>query len=178
MLIPTAQITLGSEDVEIGTACYLLGRVHLGEKVQIGDYCRLENVTLFGTTTVGDSVGLWDVTATDTTFESNPLPETLAASVQGLATETTIQNSTFEAVCVGKGVQLSAVAARGTVIPADIVLSHRALGVPLAQAPPAVPKQLFEQIVSYTRIYSWSFHVWREERTTGLGKPSSTCSIP
>ena len=144
---PAAQITLNSEDIEIGTACYLIGSVHLGEKVQIGDYCRLENVTLLGATTVGDSVGLQDVRANDTTFESNPLPETLSAPVQGLATRSTIKNSTFDAVSVGNNVQLSAVAAHGTVIPADITLSHRTLGVPLAQTPPGVPKTLFDQIV-------------------------------
>ena len=145
---PAAQITLDSEDIEIGTACYLLGRVHLGEKVQVGDYCRLENVTLLGTTTVGDAVGLQDVTANDTTFESSPLPERLAASVRGLATQSTIENSKFDAVSVGKSVQLSDVVAHGTVIPSDTVLSHRTLGVPQAQAPPAVPKSLFEQIVT------------------------------
>ena len=144
---PAAQITLNGEDIEIGTACYLTGRVHLGEKVQIGDYCRLENVTLLGSTTVGDSVGLQDVSANDTTFESNPLPETLSAPVQGLATQSTIKNSTFDAVCVRNNVQLSAVAAHGTVIPADITLSNRTLGVPLAQTPPGVPKPLFDQIV-------------------------------
>ena len=144
---PAAQITLNSEDIEIGTACYLIGRVHLGEKVQIGDYCRLENVTLLGSTTVGDSIGLQDVSANDTTFESNPLPEILSAPVQGLATRSTIKNSTFDAVSVGNNVQLSAVAAHGTVIPADISLSNRTLGVPLAQTPPGVPKTLFNQIV-------------------------------
>lgn len=144
---PAAQITLNGEDIEIGAACYLIGSVHLGEKVQIGDYCRLENVTLLGSTTVGDSVGLQDVTANDTTFESNPLPETLSAPVQGLATQSTIKNSTFDAVSVGNNVQLSAVAAHGTVIPADITLSNRTLGVPLAQTPPGVPKPLFDQIV-------------------------------
>ena len=144
---PAAQITLNGEDIEIGTACYLIGSVHLGEKVQIGDYCRLENVTLLGATTVGDSVGLQDVRANDTTFESNPLPETLSAPVQGLATRSTIKNSTFDAVSVGNNVQLSAVAAHGTVIPADISLSNRTLGVPLAQTPPGVPKTLFDQIV-------------------------------
>ena len=144
---PAAQITLNGEDIEIGTACYLIGRVHLGEKVQIGDYCRLENVTLLGSTRVGDSIGLQDVTANDTTFESNPLPETLSAPVQGLATRSTIKNSTFDAVSVGNNVQLSAVAAHGTVIPADISLSNRTLGVPLAQTPPGVPKTLFNQIV-------------------------------
>ena len=102
---PAAQITLNSEDIEIGTACYLIGSVHLGEKVQIGDYCRLENVTLLGSTTVGDSIGLQDVSANDTTFESNPLPETLSAPVQGLATQSTIKNSTFNAVSVGNNVQ-------------------------------------------------------------------------
>ena len=144
---PAAQITLNGEDIEIGTACYLIGRVHLGEKVQIGDYCRLENVTLLGSTTVGDSVGLQDITANDTTFESNPLPETLSEPVQGLATRSTIKNSTFDAVSVGNNVQLSAVTAHGTVIPADITLSNRTLGVPLAQTPPGVPKPLFDQIV-------------------------------
>ena len=145
---PAAQITLGSEDIEIGTVCYLLGRVHLGEKARIGDYCRLENVTLFGATTVGDAVGLQNVTANDTTFESNPIPERLAAPVRGLATESTIENSTFDVVNVGNNVQFSSIVARGTVIPSDTVLSNRTLGVPPAQSPPAVPKSLFEQIVT------------------------------
>ena len=145
---PAAQITFDSEDIEIGTACYLLGRVHLGEKVQVGDYCRLENVTLLGATTIGDAVGLQDVTASDTTFEPNPLPERLAAPVRGLATASTIENSTFDTVNVGNNVQLTSIVARGTVIPSDIILSHRTLGVPPAQSPPAVPKPLFEQIVT------------------------------
>ena len=144
---PAAQITLGDEDIEIGTACYLIGRVHLGEKVQIGDYCRLENVTLLGGTTVGDAVGLQDVTANDTRFASNPLPETLSEQVQGLATRSAIKNCTFDAVHVGNNVQLSAVVAHGTVIPAETILSNRTLGVPPAQTPPGVPKPLFDQIV-------------------------------
>ena len=144
---PAAQITLGYEDIEIGTGCYLVGRVHLGEKVQIGDYCRLENVTLLGATTVGDAVGLEGVSAKDTTFEANPLPETIAAPVRALATASTIRNCTFDAVNIGSGVQLSSVVARGTVIPADLTLSDRTLGVPPAQAPPSVPKLLFDEIV-------------------------------
>lgn len=144
---PAVQITLGSNDIEIGSACYLLGRVHISEGVEIGDYCRLENVTLHGATTVGDSVGLRNVTANDTRFESNPLPDTIASPVRGLTTGSAIENSTFDAVSVREGVQLSAVAAHGTVIPADIILSNRTLGVPLAQVPPAVPKQLFDQVV-------------------------------
>ena len=145
---PAAQITLDSEAIEIGTACYLLGRVHLGEKVRIGDYCRLENVTLLGATTVGDAVGLQNVTANDTTFEASPLPERLAAPIRGLATPSTIENSTFDAVRVGRNVQLSAVVARGTVIPSDTILSNQTLGVPPAQSPPTVPKLLFDQIVT------------------------------
>ena len=145
---PAAQITLDSADIGIGTACYLLGRVHLGEKVRIGNYCRLENATLLGATTVGDAVGLQNVTANDTTFELSPIPERLAVPVRGLATGSTIENSTFDAVNVGTNVRLSAVVARGTVIPSDTVLAHRTLGVPTAQSPPAVPKSLFEQIVT------------------------------
>ncbi len=144
---PAAQITLGSDNIEMGTACYLIGRVHLGENVQIGDYCRLENVTLLGATTVGDSVGLAGVSATDTVFKGNPFPETVAAPVRGLATGSTIKNCTFDAVSVGNGVQLSSVVARGTVIPAGIVLADRTLGVPPAQTPPSVPKPIFDQIV-------------------------------
>ena len=144
---PAAQITLGGDDLEIGTACYLIGRVHLGEQVRIADYCRLENVTLLGATVVGDAVGLQDVSANDTTFESNPLRETLAEPVRGLATGSTIINSTFDAASVGSSVQLSGVVARGTVIPSGIVLTDRTLGIPPAQVPPAVPKPLFDQIV-------------------------------
>ena len=144
---PAAQITLGGDDIEIGTACYLIGRVHLGEKVRIGDYCRLENVTLLGATTVGDAVGLEGVSAKDTVFEANPIPETLAAPVRGLATISTIKNCTFDAVNVGSGVQLSSIVARGTVILPDIILENRTLGVPPAQAPPSVPKLIFDQIV-------------------------------
>ena len=144
---PAAQITLGGDDIEIGTACYLIGSVHLGEKVRIGNYCRLENVTLLGATTVGDAVGLQDVSANDTTFKSNPLPETLSQPLRGLATQSTIKNSTFDAASVGNGVQLSGVVARGTVIPSGIALTHQTLGVPPAQAPPAVAKSLFDQIV-------------------------------
>ena len=144
---PAAQITLGSEDIEIGTACYFMGRVHLGEKVRVGDYCRLENVTLLGATTVGDGIGLEGISATDTTFEANPLPETVAVPVRGLATTSTIKNCTFDTVNVGNGVQLSSVVARGTVIPSNIILADRTLGVPPAQAPPSVPKLVFDQIV-------------------------------
>ena len=58
---PGAQITLTNDDIEIGHGCYFLGRVHLGDGVRIGNYCRLENVTLLGNTSVGDRVGLKDV---------------------------------------------------------------------------------------------------------------------
>ena len=144
---PAAQITLANDNIEIGTACYLIGRVHLGEQVRIGDYCRLENVTLLGATSVGDAVGLEGVSANDTLFETNPIPETLAVPVRGLATISTIKNCTFDVTSVGHSVQLSSVVARGTVIPAGIDLTDRTLGVPPAQVPPAVPKPLFDQIV-------------------------------
>ena len=144
---PSAQITLDSEDIEIGVACYLLGKIHIGKGVKIGDYCRLENVTLRGATSVGDSVGLQNVTAKDTTFESNQLPTTLAESVRGLATISTIRNSTFDTVTVGSSVQLSDIQAHATVIPSDIRLRNQTLGVPLTESPPGVPSPLFNQIV-------------------------------
>ena len=128
-------------------ACYFVGRVHLGEQVRIGDYCRLEDVTLLGLTTVGDAVGLESVSANDTTFESNLIPETLTEPVRGLVTGSKIKNSTFDAVSIGSGVQLTAIVARGTVIPAGITLADRTLGVLPAQNPPSVPKPLFDQIV-------------------------------
>ena len=144
---PAAQITLENEQIQIGTGCYLLGRVHLGSQVRLGDYCRLENVTLLGATQVGDSVGLQDVTATDTTFKPNLIPEPVSEPVRGLATASRIARSTFDAVSIGAGVHLSGVAAVGTVIPAEIHLSDRTLGVPPAETPPGVPKPLFQQIV-------------------------------
>ena len=165
---PGAQITLESEDVHIGTGCYLLGRVHIGKNVRIGNYCRLENVTLLGATNVGDAVGLEDVSAQDTTFAANPLPATLersfvarrlrvhrenahipvSAPIRGLATGSSIKNCTFDAVAVGSGVNLSAIQAYATVIPADINVANRTLGVPPRQSPPGVSAAIFNEIIS------------------------------
>lgn len=144
---PAAQITLGSEDVEIGTACYLIGRIHIGKGVKIGDYCRMENVTLSGVTSVGNSVGMQNVSAVDTIFESNAVPTVLAEAVSGLATVSDIRNCTFDGVTVGSSVQLSDIHAHVTVIPSDIKLKNQTLGVPLAESPPGVPSSLFNQIV-------------------------------
>lgn len=144
---PLAQITLGSENIEIGAACYLLGRIHIGKDVKIGDYCRLENVILQGNTNVGDAVGLQDVTANDTVFESKYLPNSLSEPVRVLAAESKIYNSTFDGVTVGPAVQLTNIQAHTTVIPSDIRLSNQRLGVPLTESPPEVPSYLFNQIV-------------------------------
>ena len=165
---PGAQITLESEDVHIGTGCYLLGRVHIGKNVRIGNYCRLENVTLLGATNVGDAVGLEDVSAQDTTFAANPLPATLersfvarrlrvhrenahipvSAPIRGLATGSSIKNCIFDAVAVGSGVNLSAIQAYATVIPDDINVANRTLGVPPRQSPPGVSAAIFNEIIS------------------------------
>ncbi len=144
---PAAQITLSSEDIEIGTACYLLGRIHIDKGVKIGDYCRLENVTLRGATSVGDSVGMQNVSAMDTIFELNQLPTTLAKPVRGITTVSTIKNSTFDAVTVGCNVQLSDIQAHATIIPSNIKLKNQTLGVPLTESPLGVPSPLFNQIV-------------------------------
>ena len=144
---PTAQITLDNEDMEIGTACYLIGRIHIGKDVKIGDYCRLEDVTLTGTTSIGNSVGLQNVSANSTTIVSNLLPETLSEPISGIATVSTITNSTFDAVVVGSAVQLSYIQAHATVIPSEIRLSNQNIGVPSQQVPLGVQRSLFNQIV-------------------------------
>ena len=142
-----AQITLDSEDIEIGAACYLIGRIHLGKGVKIGDYCRLENVSLTGATNVGDAVGLQHVTAIDSIFESNQIPLTLGKPVSGLATVSHIINSSFDSVIVGSSVQLSDIRAHAIIIPSDIRLKNQTLGVPFAVSPLGVPSSLFNQIV-------------------------------
>ncbi|MCZ6680092.1 MAG: ARMT1-like domain-containing protein [Candidatus Poribacteria bacterium] len=127
---PAAQITVASEEIKIGHGCYLLGRVHLGEGVRLGNYCRLEDVVLLGSTTVGDLVGLKDVTATDTDFVSNPLATEVAAPLTGLAVRSRIEDSRFDRVKVGHSVDLKSVNASGIVIPAGISLRNKQLGVP------------------------------------------------
>ena len=144
---PAAQITLEDEEMEIGTACYLIGRIHIGKDVKIGDYCRLENVTLTGKTSIGNSVGLQNVSAHDTTIDSNTLPTTLSEPIIGIATESIITNSTFDSVVVGSAVQLSYIQAHATVIPSEIKLSNQKIGVPCQQAPMGVQRSLFYQIV-------------------------------
>ena len=127
---PTAQITLTNDDIEIGQGCYLLGRVHLGDSVKIGNYCRLENVVLLGNTIVGDRVGLKDVSATDTVFESNSLSTEIAALVIGLAVGSYIEDSQFDCVKVGRAASLKSVAARAIVLPAALSIRDKQLGVP------------------------------------------------
>ncbi len=144
---PDAQITLDSEDIDIGTACYLIGRIHIGKDVAIGDYCRLENVTLKGTTSVGDSVGLQNVTAIDTTYETNTLPTVISEPVCGIATSSIITNCIFDGVTVESNVNLSDIQAHATVIPSGVKLKKQMLGVPPAESPIGVPSSLFNQIV-------------------------------
>ena len=127
---PAAQITLTDDDIRIGNGCYFLGRIHLGESVRIGNYCRLENVELSGNTEVGDLVGLTDVKAKDTLFESNPLSEEIGAPIAGLRVLSEVQNCRFDRVQVGRSVHLRFVKAAATVIPAGMSIDNRELGVP------------------------------------------------
>ena len=144
---PSAQITLENDNIEIGQASYLIGRIHIGSDVRIGDYCRFENVSLIGATNIGDSVGLKNVRAKDTTIQSNDLPTKLAEPIVGLSTASNIHDSTFDGVTIGVGVELSDVNAHVTVIPSNIRLKNKTLGVPLTKAPYGVPAQLFNQII-------------------------------
>ncbi len=131
---PAAQITLANDNIEIGHGCYLLGRVHLGDGVEVGNYCRLENTVLLGNTTVGDCVGLKGVTAKDTTFESNPLSTEIAAPITGLDVGSYIENSQFDCVKVGRAINLKSVAARAIVLPTGLSMSDKQLGVPSRSA--------------------------------------------
>ena len=131
---PAAQITLENDNIEIGHGCYLLGRIHLGDGVAVGNYCRLENAVLLGNTTVGDCVGLKGVTAKDTTFESNPLSTEIAAPITGLAVGSYIEDSQFDCAKVGRSVNLKSVAARAIVLPAELSTSGKQLGVPQRSA--------------------------------------------
>ncbi len=144
---PSAQITLAYDDINIGTGCYLIGKVHIGKQVKIGDYCRLENVNLKSNTSVGDSVGLQNVEAIDTVFVNNTLPSTISKQVDGLNTISNIHHSKFDQVSVGHNVQLSRINAHVTVIPSSIHIDGQNLGVPYSQPPTEVPNQLFKQIV-------------------------------
>ena len=126
---PAAQITLTNDDIQIGNGCYFLGRIHLGRRVKIGNYCRLKNVELSGSTTVGDLVGLKDVKAVDTVFESNPLSEEIASPIAGLRVFSEVEHCKFDRVNVGKAVHLEYVKAAATVVPAGMSINHRELGV-------------------------------------------------
>ena len=144
---PSAQITLADEDIEIGIGCYLIGKVHIGKQVKIGDYCRLENVNLQGNTIVGDSVALQNVKAHDTVFESNQFPSSISRPILGLNTISNIRNSEFDEVKVGSNVELTGINAHITVIPSGIKLEDKNIGVPYPQTPSDVPDQLFQMIV-------------------------------
>ncbi|MDE0041478.1 MAG: ARMT1-like domain-containing protein [Candidatus Poribacteria bacterium] len=127
---PAAQITLTDDDIQTGNGGYILGRIHLGKDVRIGNYCRLENVELSGNCTVGDRVGLKDVKAVDTVFESNPLSEEIGAPIAGLRVLSEVQNCRFDRAQVGRAVHLRFVKVAATVIPAGMSIDNRELGVP------------------------------------------------
>ena len=127
---PAAQITLTNDDIQIGNGCYFLGRVHLGEGVRIGNYCRLENVELSGNTTVGDLVGLKYMKAADTVFESNPLSGEIGSPIAGLGVLSEVENCRFDRVKVERAVHLRFVKAAATVVPAGMSIDNRELGVP------------------------------------------------
>ena len=127
---PAAQITVTNDEIHIGNGCYFLGRIHLGEGVKIGNYCRLEDVELSGSTAVGDLVGLTNVKAADTVFESNPLSEEIGSPITGLRVLSEVQNCRFDRVQVGSAVHLRFVKAAATVVPAGMSIDSRQLGVP------------------------------------------------
>ena len=127
---PAAQITLTNDDIQIGHGCYLLGRIHLGIGVKIGNYCRLENVELSASTAVGDLVGLKGVKAADTVFESNPLSEEIASPIAGMGVLSEVEHCQFDRVKVGRAVHLRFVKAAATVVPAGMSIERRELGVP------------------------------------------------
>ena len=145
---PAAQITSANDDIEIGHGCYLLGCVHLGHEVRIGSYCRLENVVLLGNTVVGDHVGLKDVTARDTVFESNSLSTEIAAPITGLDVGSHIETSQFDCMRVGSSATLKSVAARAIVLPAQVSIRDKQLGIPTRsthhaiRATPSVSSQI------------------------------------
>jgi bifunctional N-acetylglucosamine-1-phosphate-uridyltransferase/glucosamine-1-phosphate-acetyltransferase GlmU-like protein/uncharacterized protein with ATP-grasp and redox domains len=124
---PYARIT-AERGYRIGRACYLLGRVHIGGKVEIGNYCRIEDSILTGSTHVGDRVGLREVIARDVSFESNPLSQPLGEPIFGLRVKSEILNCRLEDVVVKPGVKLRNVEARYTVIPPGVNLSDMKLG--------------------------------------------------
>ena len=150
---PAAQITLTNDDIQIGNGCYILGRIHLGEGVKIGNYCRLENVELSGNTAVGDLVGLTDVKAVDTTFESNPLSTEIGSPIAGLGVSSEIEYCRLDRVRVGRAVRLKFVEAAATVVPAGISIDHRKLGVP-SSADLGIPLFLPDEESSVTEYTS------------------------
>lgn len=126
---PAARITLTDDDIQIGTGCYFLGRIHLGEGVRIGNYCRLENVELSGSSAIGDLVGLKDVKAVDTLFESNSLPEEIGSPIAGLGVLSEIENCRLDRARIAREVHLRFVKAAATVVPAGMSINNRELGV-------------------------------------------------
>ena len=171
---PAAQITLTNDDMELGRGCYLLGRVHLDGGVEVGNYCRLENVVLLGNTTVGDCVGLKGVTAKDTTFESNPLSTEIAAPITGLAVGSYIEDSQFDCVKVGSSVNLKSVAARAIVLPAELSTSGKQLGVPSRSAnhpvhdTPSVSSQISQTVLDQLVLPDYKPGVFNFDDKRGL----------
>lgn len=114
---PNAQISVEApDDFEIGRASYLLGRVHIGKNVKIGNYCRLENVILENVE-VGDLVGLKDVSAKNSVFKSNEISQPVACPITGLNVRTVVESCEFDDVEIGENAYIKNVEASNTTIP-------------------------------------------------------------
>lgn len=127
-VLPGAQPHIVS-GAAFGVGCAISGRIVVGEKCGIGKYVHLSDAVLEGETSVGDRARVRDSRLRNAAVDACDDGSPVGAAVDLLHTLTNIDGCSFENVVVGRGCRLQNVQARFTVLPPNLRLRNRRLGV-------------------------------------------------
>lgn len=126
--LPDAQAHLES-GAAFGVGCAVSGQIVVEETCGVGGYVHLSDAVLEGETSVGDRARVRDSRLRNAAVDACDDGSPVGAAVDLLHTLTNIDGCSLENVVVGRGCQLQNVQARFTVLPPNLRLRNRRLGV-------------------------------------------------
>ena len=112
-----------------GAGCAVSGKIVVGEKCSVGSYVHLSDAVLEGETSVGDRARVRDSRLRNASVDACDDGSPVGTAIDLLHTLTNIDGCSLENVVVGRGCRLQNVQARFTVLPPNLRLRNRHLGV-------------------------------------------------
>ncbi|MDE0021261.1 MAG: ARMT1-like domain-containing protein [Candidatus Poribacteria bacterium] len=126
--LPDAQAHIVS-GAAFGVGCAVSGKIVVEEKCGVGGYVHLSDAVLEGETSVGDRARVRDSRLRNASVDACDDGSPVGTAIDLLHTLTNIDGCSLENVVVGRGCQLQNVQARFTVLPPNLRLRNRRLGV-------------------------------------------------